>query len=166
MGSGLNHQIGELIKRKPALDTLDILATDTTNFYHALADLHFHADRIRILLYSKTRGLEDIIDQWVELKTDGKICNELYVRAYDMSPNFYGMIMDRSDGCFGFFYPKYAADPTQNIKRRSMSPYVLDQQNPMEMKILQDMSTWFDQTFESNSSLVYPSSVVNVKTFE
>lgn len=166
MGSGLNHQIGELIKSKPALDTLDILATDTTNFYHALADLHFHADRIRILLYSKTRGMEDIVGQWVDLKTDGKVCNELYVRAYDMSPNFYGMIMDRSDGCFGFFYPGYAADPTQNIKRRSMSPLVLDNHNPTEMKMLQDMSAWFDQTFESSSSLVYTSTVSNIKTLE
>lgn len=166
VGSSLNHQIGQLIKSKPALDTLDILASDTTNFYHALTDLHFHADRIRILLYSKTRGMEDIVDQWVDLKTDGKVCNELHIRTYDMSPNFFGMIMDRSDGCFGFFYPGYAADPTQNIKRRSMSPLVLDNHNPTEMKMLQDMSIWFDQTFESSSSLVYSSLVSTIKTLE
>ena len=166
VGSSLNHQISQLIKSKPALDTLDILATDTTNFYHALSDLHFHADRIRILLYSKTRGMEDIVEQWTDLKTDSKVCNELQIRSYDMSPNFYGMIMDKSDGCFGFFYPGYAVDPTQNIKRRSMSPLVLDNHNPTEMKMLQDISIWFDQTFESNSNLVYPLSVVNIKTLE
>ncbi|MFZ5857386.1 MAG: hypothetical protein ACOYZ6_11195 [Chloroflexota bacterium] len=166
VGSSLNHQIGQLIKSKPALDTLDILATDTTNFYHALSDLHFHADRIRILLYSKTRGMEDIVGQWMDLKTESRVCNELLIRAYDMSPNFYGMIMDKSDGCFGFFYPGYAVDPTQNIKRRSMSPLVLDNHNPTEMKMLQDISIWFDQTFESSSSPVYSSLVPNIQTLE
>ena len=166
LSSGFNHQVGELIQKKPALDTLDILATDTTNFYHALVDLHFHAGQIRILLYSKTSGVEDIIAQWVDLKRDGKICNELIIKTYDMSPTLYGMIMDKSDGCFGFFYPKYVANPVLNINKRSSGPYVLDHHSPMGLKILQDMSVWFDQAFESNSRLVYTSAILNITTFE
>jgi hypothetical protein len=166
LSSSFNHQVGELIKKKPALDTLDILATDTTNFYHALVDLHFHANQIRILLYSKTSGVDDIIAQWVDLKNDGKICNELIIKTYDISPTLYGMIMDRSDGCFGFFYPKYVADPALNINKRSTGPYVLDHHSPMGMKILQDLNTWFDQAFESHSRLVYSSLPMNIKTYE
>jgi hypothetical protein len=166
LGSSLNHQIGELIKKKPALDTLDILATDTMNFYHALGDLHFHAKQIRILLYSKTPGMDDIVDQWKDLKIDSKICNELIIRAYDMPPTFYGMILDRSDGCFGFFSPKYLSDLNQNLKKRSTGPYVLDHHSPLEMKILQDISTWFDQVFESHSNLIHSSQVLSIKTFE
>jgi hypothetical protein len=166
LNASLNHQVGELIKKKPALDTLDILAADTTNFYHALVDLHFHANQIRILLYSKTSGVEDIIAQWVNLKNDGGICNELIIRAYDISPTFYGMIMDRSDGCFGFFHPKYVVNPALNFKGRSTGPYVLDHHSPMGMKIVQDISDWFDQAFESHSKLVYSSQVLNIKTLE
>ena len=166
LSSSLNHQVNELIKKKPALETLDILASDTANFYHALGDLHFHAKQIRILLYSKTSGIESIVNQWKDLKTEGRICNELIIRAYDTSPAFYGMIMDKSDGCFGFFSPKYLADLNQNLNKRSTGPYVLDQHSPLEMKILQDMSTWFDQAFEFHSKLVYSSLVLNIKTFE
>jgi hypothetical protein len=166
LGSSFNHQVGELIKEKPALDTLDILATDTMNFYHALADLHFHVDQIRVLLYSNNPEMKNIVTQWVDLKTDNKICNELIIRAYDMTPAFYGMILDKSTGCFGFFYPKYMANPAQSLKRRSTGPYVLDNHDPMEMKILQDMSTWFDQTFESYSEYIYSSTIPNIKTLE
>jgi hypothetical protein len=102
----------------------------------------------------------------VDLKTDNKICNELTIRAYDMSPTFYGMIMDRSDGCFGFFYPKYTVNPTSNLTKRSTGPYVLDRHDPMELKIIQDLSIWFDQAFESNSKLIYTSAILNVTTFE
>jgi hypothetical protein len=166
LNASLNHQVGELIKKKPALATLDILATDTTNFYHALVDLHFHANQIRILLSSKTAGIDDIIAQWTDLKNDGKICNELIIRTYDLSPTLYGMIMDRSDGCFGFFYPKYVANPAPSNNKRSTGPYVLDHHSPMEMKILQDMCVWFDQAFESHSRLVYSSLVLDIKTLE
>jgi hypothetical protein len=166
LGSSFNHQVGELIRKKPALETLDILAADTTNFYHALVDLRFHADQIRILLYSKTSGMEDIIAQWVDLKTEGRMCSELIIKTYDISPAFYGMIMDRSDGCFGFFSSKYVANPALNLKTRSTGPYVLDSHSPVSMKILQDLCVWFDQAFESNSRLVYSSIVLNIKTLE
>jgi hypothetical protein len=76
------------------------------------------------------------------------------------------MIMDKSDGCFGFFYPKYVANPALNINKRSTGPYILDHHSPMGLKILQDMSAWFDQAFESHSRLVYSSQVLNIKTLE
>jgi hypothetical protein len=166
LSSSFNHQVGELIQKKPALDTLDILATDTKNFYHALVDLHFHADQIRILLYSRTSGIDDIIKEWMDLKSNCKICNELTIRTYDTSPTFYGMIMNKSDGCFGFFYPNYVANPALSLKKRSTGPYILDHHSPMGMKILQDMSVWFDQAFEANSKLIYSTSVSNIKTLE
>lgn len=158
LGLDFNTQIRELVKTHPRVHSLDFLATNTRKFYHAIEDLEFYAETIRILIYEKTPDLENIVERWKALRENG-ICKNLDIRAYTITPTVYGMIIDGKDGCFGFFNPAYMVNPQVSLGIMQVTgPYLLMQANPVERAILTDVQYWFNELFEHHAKKVYSSS--------
>lgn len=155
LGKDFNARISELIKAYPRMNTLDFLATNTRKFYHAIEDLEFYADTIRILIYEDTPEVENIVEQWKKLCDKG-ICKNFELRTYSTQPTFYGMIMNGKNGCFGFFNPNYMSNPKKNLGIMKISgPYLLQHKNPVEKAVLSDIEDWFNNVFEHHSKKIY-----------
>lgn len=146
-----NQNVRHLFRDHPRPHRIDILATNTRKFYHAIEDLAFYADEIRILLYENTPGLDTIAARWKLWHEQGR-CGRLLMRTYPYTPTFYGMCIDRQDGAFGFFDPDYMADPTAPAGPMQVSgPHLVSRDSPVTRDILDDVQRWFDVTFQYHS---------------
>jgi hypothetical protein len=154
--SGLGDEIRRILKRHPGSRTIDILATNAGKFYNAMDDAGFHAHEVRILIYERAPGLDAIIERWKTLQ-EKKIIGKLEINTYAFTPMFYGIVVDREDGCFGFFTPKYMAGPQTNLGTAHITgPYSLGGANPVRQAILDDLQSWFDVAFECHSTNLFP----------
>jgi hypothetical protein len=155
--SDFNYEIRQLFKRHPKSRTIDILATNTRKFYHAMEDLQFYAGEIRILLYEQTPAMDSIVERWKALYERG-ICRKLEIRTYEFTPTFYGVSIDRKEGYFGFFDPAYMANPQVSLGLMQITgPYLLTKTNPMGRAILEDIQKWFDVAFKHHTKELYAS---------
>jgi len=146
-----NQHIRHLLRNNPRVNRIDILATNSRKFYHAIEDLTFYSDEIRILLYEKTPDLPAISERWRLWQIQGR-CSRLSMRTYSYTPTFYGISIDKQEGYFGFFDPQYMANPDENVGHMQISgPYPLSIDSPLTRYILNDIQRWFDITFEQHS---------------
>jgi hypothetical protein len=150
-----NEEIRKLIKNRPRIKTLDFLATNTRKFYHAIEDLDFHVDHIRILIYERTPNIDNIIERWKTLEKKG-VCKSFQIKTYNTTPTFYGMVIDKKDGCFGFFDPGYMTNPKEHLGVMLITgPYILSTNSPMGREILTDIQNWFDELFTKHAKELY-----------
>ncbi len=148
----LNSQIRDIVNSHPKLQYLDILAIDTRKSFPAFEDLNFYVDTIRILMHERVSDPQEVIKSWKTLQDRGT-CKKLEVKIYSSTPTFYGILLDRKYGCFGFFEPQNSIMGEQAHKKALITgPYLLSQKTPLEEAIISDIQMWFDYLFENYSN--------------
>lgn len=144
-----NYEIRQLFKRHPKSGTIDILAADANKFYHAIKDLEFEANNIRILVYYNSGHLKRIPGQWDELYDDGKIGKKLEIKKYKVSPVVYSILIDGKEGLFGFFRPAHMKNGVmEDGQMKITGPYLIKKTNPAERQIIKGLQDRFDPEFK------------------
>lgn len=150
--SNFNDEIRQLFERHPKSGTIDILAADANKFYHAIKDIEFKADEIRILVYYNSERIKHISGQWDELYDDRKIRQKLEIKKYKVSPVVYSILIDGKEGFFGFFRPTQLKNGSMaDGQMKITGPYLLKKTNPGEREIIKDLQDRFDSEFKDYS---------------
>lgn len=147
--SNFNDEIQQLFKRHPKSGTIDILAADANKFYHAIEDAEFETDRIRILVYHNSNLLQRVSNQWDELYNNGRIRQKLEIKKYKATPITYSILIDGTDGFFGFFYPTHLKNGVmEDGQMKITGQYLIKNTNPAERQIINGLQDRFDSEFK------------------
>jgi hypothetical protein len=151
----------QIFERHPKSKTIDLFAYDGTKFFHAIEDLKFGTEEIRILLYKNSPDLKKILDLWERFNNIGS-CRKLIIRTYEFNPSFYYISIDKNEGYFGFFNPAYVVSPGKGripfdsyLQVQITGPYPLARTSPIEGAILEDLRIWFDDVFDCHSEPLF-----------
>jgi hypothetical protein len=154
-----NTQIKSLFPENAQLKQLDILGTSTRKIYHALEDLNYHVDEVRILIHEQLPNKDNAINRW-KIKQRKGIFGKIEIRSYSTFPVFYAIIVNQTKGCFGFFQPLHVTNLRDQLSAmQATGPYLISQ-NRVDQAMLNDIQDWFDELFEHHSKQVYKATLI------
>ena len=155
--SSFNDRMQFLIKRKNKFRSIDFFATSSRKFYHAIEDVDFYAEEIRILIYHKTPDLDRIKEMWEKLQERGK-CKKITIKTYRINPTFYGLVINNEEGLFGFFEPNYLDNSSSEFNYMQIRQhYTLSKSIIRDQQIVLDIRLWFNKIFDSHSEILLSS---------